>query len=111
MRVARTSWQTGQMAGRTVSGEDIPVLKAEAIRELKERHALVIAENGKPMIAKLIRCIDGKRGKALKDDQAAARARLASTQASATSAEQRRINALVEARRLGLAKDSEEVRA
>ncbi len=111
VRVVRTSWQTGQMAGRTVSGEDIPVLKPEAIRELKERRALVVAENGKPIIAKLTRCIDGKPGKTLKAEQAAARARLASTQASATTTEQRRINALVEARRLGLAKNSEEIPA
>ena len=63
VRIARTSWQTGQRAGRSVSGEDIPVLKPEAIRQLPERQALVVAENGKPIIAKLTRCIDGKPGK------------------------------------------------
>ncbi len=68
VRVSRTTWQTGQMAGRNVSGEDIPVLRPEMIRELEERHALVVAENGKPIIAELARCIDGKRGKALSLD-------------------------------------------
>jgi len=55
VRVARTSWQTGQMGGRTTSGEDIPILRPEEIRQLKERHALVVAENGKPIIAALTR--------------------------------------------------------
>ena len=41
VRVARTSWQTGTMAGRTVSGDDIPILRPEEIRQLPERHALV----------------------------------------------------------------------
>lgn len=60
VRITRTSWQTGQRSGRSVSGEDVPVVKPEAIRELPERHALTVAENGKPIIAKLTRCLDGK---------------------------------------------------
>ena len=57
-RVSRTNWQTGAMAGRTFSGEDIAIIRPEEIRRLPERHALVIAENGKPIIARLSRCID-----------------------------------------------------
>ena len=53
VRVPRTSWQSGQMAARTTSGEDIAVLRPEEIRQLPERHALVIAENGRPIIARL----------------------------------------------------------
>lgn len=107
VRVSRTTWQTGQMAGRNVSGEDIPVLRPEMIRELEERHALVVAENGKPIIAELARCIDGKRGKALRAEQAAARERLSGVQSTKLSAEQRRAAALAEARRLGLIKTTE----
>ena len=62
IRVARTSWQTGAMAGRTISGDDIAILRPEEIRQLPERHALVVAENGKPIIARLTRCIDGRTG-------------------------------------------------
>ena len=61
-RVSRTNWQTGAMAGRTFSGEDIAIIRPEEIRRLPERHALVIAENGKPIIARLSRCIDGRAG-------------------------------------------------
>lgn len=107
VRVARTSWQTGQMAGRSVSGEDVPVLKPEAIRELADRHALVVAENGKPIIAHLTRCIDGRRGRALQAEQAAARHSLTATQAAETTPGQRRQAALVQARRLGLAREPE----
>ena len=59
-RVSRSNWQTGAMAGRTFS-EDIAIIRPEEIR-LPERHALVIAENGKPIIARLSRCIDGRAG-------------------------------------------------
>jgi type IV secretion system protein VirD4 len=48
-RVSRTTWQTGAMAGRTFSGEDIAIIRPEEIRRLQERRALVIAENGKPI--------------------------------------------------------------
>ena len=61
-RVSRTTWQTGAMAGRTFSGEDIAIIRPEEIRRLQERRALVIAENGKPIIARLSRCIDGRKG-------------------------------------------------
>ena len=64
VRVARTTWQTGGSGGRSVSGEDIPILRPEEIRQLPERQALVVAENSKPIIAKLTRCIDGKTGRA-----------------------------------------------
>ena len=108
VRVTRTSWQTGQRSGRSVSGEDIPVLKPEAIRGLKERQALVIAENGRPIIAKLTRCLDGKPGDVLKAQQAAARQQLTATRSTHTSPDDRQTAALTEARRLGLAGASPE---
>ena len=75
VRVARTTWQTGR-TGRSVTGEDIPILTGAEIRQLPERHALVVAENGKPIIAKLTRCIDGRHGRRLLANQAQARARM-----------------------------------
>jgi len=65
VRVARTSRQSGQMGGRTTSGEDIPIQRPEEIRQLEEQHAPVIAENGKPIIAKLNRCNNGSAGNRL----------------------------------------------
>jgi type IV secretion system protein VirD4 len=50
VRVARRTWQTGAMAGRTFSGEDIAILRPEEIRHLQERHALVLAEKKSPSL-------------------------------------------------------------
>jgi hypothetical protein len=33
-RISRTNWQTGAMAGRTFTGEDIAILRPEVIRRL-----------------------------------------------------------------------------
>jgi type IV secretion system protein VirD4 len=101
VRVARTSWQTGHRGGRTTSGEDIPILRPEEIRQLPERHALVVAENGKPIIAGLTRCIDGKPGRRLRHQQHQARSRLAETRSTITPG-MRATAALVEAGRRGL---------
>jgi type IV secretion system protein VirD4 len=78
VRVTRTSWQTGTMAGRTVSGDDIDILRPEEIRRLPERRALVIAENGRPIIARLRRSIDGRSGRNLLAQQQQLRQQLAS---------------------------------
>jgi hypothetical protein len=77
VRVTRRTWQTGAMAGRTFSGENIAILRPEEIRGLAEGHALVPAENGKPIIARLTRCIDGKAGRRLLAAQRQLRAQLA----------------------------------
>src|SRR4030095_13788973 len=77
VRVTRRTWQTGAMAGRTFSGEDIAILRPEEVRQMQERYALVLAENGKPIIARLGRCIDGKAGRRLLADQKRLRAQLA----------------------------------
>jgi type IV secretion system protein VirD4 len=103
VRVARTSWQTGQMGGRTTSGEDIPILRPEEIRQLKERLALVVAENGKPIIARLTRCIDGKPGARLLASQEQVRSRLSDARRGVVTPEARTTAALVEAKRRGLA--------
>src|SRR5215211_7969724 len=102
-RVSRTNWQTGAMAGRTFSGEDIAIIRPEEIRQLPERHALVIAENGKPIIARLSRCIDGRKGARLLAGQQHRRGELAERHSATQTAEARAAAALVEARRRGIA--------
>jgi type IV secretion system protein VirD4 len=91
------------MVGRTFSGEDIAIIRPEEIRRLPERHALVIAENGKPIIARLSRCIDGRSGARLVAGQRRLRAEVAERHGAAQSAEARATAALVEARRCGIA--------
>lgn len=106
VRVPRTSWQTGgARGGRTVSGEDIPVLRPEEVRQLPERHALVIAENGKPIIANLNRCIDGRGGASLLAAQATLRRQVAQDR-STVSATDRTASAIAESRSIGLADDN-----
>ena len=105
VRVARTSWQTGRMGGRQVSADDIPILTGAEVRQLKERHALVLSENGAPIIARLNRCIDGKPGRQLLADQHQLRDHVGNGSARAIDPEARVVAALVEARRRGLAGD------
>ena len=108
MRVARRTWQSGQMGGLTASGEDIAILRPEEIRQLPERHALVVAENGRPILAGLDRCIDGPHGSRLLAEQATLRDRLEAHRAGeVVDPRARRIAALVEARRHGLVPDQD----
>jgi type IV secretion system protein VirD4 len=107
VRVARCTWQTGAMAGHTFSGEDIAILRPEEIRQLKERQALILAENGKPIIARLARCIDGKAGRRLVTGQHQLRTRLAEESLRLPTNEVRAATALSEARHRGIAADQE----
>ena len=107
VRVARTTWQTGR-TGRSVTGEDIPILTGAEIRQLPERRALVVAEHGKPIIAKLTRCIDGRRGRRLLANQAQARARLSAAHDNLVHPDARATAALVEANRHGLRTNQQE---
>ena len=102
-RVSRTNWQTGAMAGRTFSGEDIAIIRPEEIRRLPERPALVIAESGKPIIVRLSRCIEGRSGARLLTCQQHLRAELANRHSAALSGDARAAAALVEARYRGIA--------
>ncbi len=101
-RVARKSHQTGYRGGRTISGDDIAILRPEEVRQLPERQALVIAENAKPIIAKLSRCLDGKAGHQLQVDQRRLREQLTNGRRMVVTPEARATAALVEAKRLGL---------
>jgi type IV secretion system protein VirD4 len=79
-RVSRTTYNRGSgfsaSGGTSHSGADEPILRPEEIRLLPERHALIVAENAKPLIARLTRCVDGKPGRRLLDAQAAVKARV-----------------------------------
>lgn len=106
VRVARRSYQSGGTGGRTTSGDDIPILRPEEVRQLPEREALVVAENGKPIIAKLTRCVEGSLGERLLGQQRVLRERLTSNRGMVVTTEARAAAALVEARRLGLIEDA-----
>jgi type IV secretion system protein VirD4 len=101
-RVARTSWQLGSRGGRTASGEDMPILRPEEVRQLPERQALVIAENTPPILAKLRRCIDGKPGRALLDQQRTVRDQLSERRRREPGDGARAVAALAAARKHSL---------
>ncbi len=109
VRISRTSWQSGKMGGRQVSADDISILTPAEVRQLKERHALVLSENGAPIIASLRRCIDGKQGRQLLEDQERLRTGVATGRRHAVAPDARAMAALVEARRRGLVRDHEDV--
>ena len=101
VRVARISYQSGAGRGRTVSGEDVPILRPEEIRQLPERQALVIAENGKPVLVKLDRCVEGRDGARLLSEQRQLRDELISRRVPPSDIEDRTSMAIAEARRHG----------
>ena len=104
VRIARTTWQSGR-SHRSVTGEDIPILTGAEVRQLTEGHALVVADNGKPLIAKLTRCMDGKPGRVLLRAQADTRARLVAGPDHRVLFQTRTTAAVAEARRHGLNAD------
>jgi type IV secretion system protein VirD4 len=110
VRVARTSWQGGRMGGRQVSAEDIAILTPAEVRQMRERHALVLSENGAPIIAHLDRCIEGKSGKKLLAGQDELRQKVATARGQRVPAEARATAALVEARRRGLSVGGEDIK-
>lgn len=106
VRVSRVGWQAGPASGRHVSADDIPILTGTEVRQLRERHALVLSENGAPIIARLHRCIEGRSGRRLLADQALLRRRVGATRQRVIPAETRAVAAVVEARRRGLTRES-----
>jgi len=72
-RITRRNHQHGSHGSISTHGEDTPVIRPEQLRELPARTALVVAENGKPILATLHRAIDGKPGKQLLSQQREAR--------------------------------------
>jgi hypothetical protein len=84
--------------GTSRSGEDVRVLRPGDIRRIPERHALVVAGNAPPIIARLRRCLDGKDGDRLKTELTAARARVNRARAAAVDVHERTAAALAYAR-------------
>jgi type IV secretion system protein VirD4 len=74
---------------------------------VEEGHALVLAENGKPIIARLTRRIDGKAGRRLLTDHRQLRAQLAENCLEVLAAEDRSAAAEAEARHRWIAADQE----
>ena len=62
--------------GTSRAGEDVRVLRPGDIRRLGQCRALVVAGNAPPIIARLRRCLDGRAGRALRQEMAAARDRV-----------------------------------
>ncbi|MBT9273664.1 TraM recognition domain-containing protein [Phycicoccus sp. MAQZ13P-2] len=107
VRISRTSWQSGRMGGRQHSADDIAILTGAEIRQIKGRHALVLSENGAPIIAHLHRCIEGKPGRQLLADQARLREHVSIGRRHSVNPEARATAALVQARRHGLTADND----
>ncbi len=70
------------------------ILRPEEVRQLPEKHALVIAESSRPIIARLTRCIDGKTGCQLLAQQREKRQELLVGRDQAISSEARAVAAL-----------------
>ncbi|QOK22352.1 type IV secretory system conjugative DNA transfer family protein [Janibacter indicus] len=102
VRIARHSWQSGERAGRNTQGDDIAVMTGAEIRELDEGTVLLIAENTKPIVAKVHRCITGRAGAQLLADQKDLSTALAHQRASTVSPQARAVAAIAAARRDGL---------
>jgi type IV secretion system protein VirD4 len=102
VRISRHTWQTGTMSGRSSSAEDIPILTGAEVRQLPDRHALVVAENGKPIIARLRRALDGKAGRALDAQRSTLRHQIDSARNLTVPTSARTAAAHAEARRHGL---------
>lgn len=100
-RVTRVNYDS-RRNGCSYSSADIPVLSPGEIRELSERHALVIAENSKPIIVRLNRCIEGKRGRRLTTSQAALRQQLTIRQQHGRNADDLAQEAVATAHRLAM---------
>lgn len=99
VRVARTTWQMGQTGGRSAHGDDMLILRPEEVRQIPEKHALVVAEASKPIIARLSRCIEGRTGEQLRSQQQDVRRRLHDRQGHTISSEARAVAAIAASRK------------
>jgi type IV secretion system protein VirD4 len=103
-----SGWQTGQMGGRQVSADDISILTPAEVRQLKERHALVLSENGAPIIA---RCTDASTARQGSNSWRTRHgcAPGGGRPPGPSVPKRARNAALVEARRRGLTRDHEDI--
>ena len=99
VRISRQTVSDGPGGiGTSRAGEDVRVLRPGDIRRIQEKHALVVAGNAPPIIAKLRRCFDGKEGKQLMADLEVARARVTGARVGVVDLSERTAAALVYAR-------------
>jgi hypothetical protein len=99
VRISRQTVSDGPGGiGTSRSGEDVRVLRPGDIRRIQERHALVVAGNAPPIIAKLRRCLDGKDGRLLNREIATARTRVGDARAATIDLPQRTAAAVAYAR-------------
>jgi hypothetical protein len=99
VRISRQTVSDGPGGvGTSRAGEDVRVLRPGDIRRIAEKHALVIAGNAPPIIAKLRRCFDGKDGQLLADELAKARGRVSDARDSTVDIGQRTTAAVAYAR-------------
>jgi type IV secretion system protein VirD4 len=99
VRVARTTWQLGHTGGRSAHGDDMLILRPEEVRQIPEKHALVVAEASKPIIAKLSRCIEGRAGEQLRSQQQEVRRQLNDRHSHTIASEARAVAAVAASRR------------
>jgi type IV secretion system protein VirD4 len=103
VEIPRTSTSYGAGGrSRTRDSEWVPVFRQGEIRRLPERHALLVAENIRPVIARLDRCIDGERGKRLLQQQKRAAAHIDTHRARQDTVTNRTAAAVKAARERGL---------
>lgn len=99
VRISRQTISDGPGGvGTSRTGEDVRVLRPGDLRRIPERHALVVAGNAPPIIAKLRRCLDGKDGRLLKAELDAARALASGSRAATPDAARRTADAVAYAR-------------
>jgi type IV secretory pathway TraG/TraD family ATPase VirD4 len=112
MRITRQTVSDGPGGfGTSRTSEDTRILRPGDIRRIPERHALVIAGTAPPIIARLRRCIDGRKGRALKLELEAARARVGHARGGTASIEQRTAAAVAAARAHRLAPNPQSAQA
>lgn len=98
-RVARQSVSDGPGGiGVNRSAEDTPILRPEQLRLIPERHALVVAEHAPPILARMLRCLDGRHGRQLAAELETARANVAAERAAVPDLGERTRAALAYAR-------------
>jgi len=99
VRITRHTFSDGPGGyGLSRTTEDARVLRPGDIRRIPERHALVIAGNAPPIIAKLRRCLDGKDGRALTTELDEARKRINAAREAQPSHRERTSAAIAAAR-------------
>lgn len=106
-RVTRTTHTRSRDGwGRSTVGEDAPVLRPEEIRQLPARQALVVAENARPLITTLNRCVEGTAGGALLSAQSKARNRVTRARKSNAALADRTAAAVATAQRMAMHPDA-----